>query len=57
MCIRDRLSPYELLTIHWRLKGRADAEIDALLALARQVLAISPDAGDAPTAPASPPNP
>ncbi len=53
----EMLSPYELLTIHWRLKGRADAEIDALLALARQVLAISPDAGDAPTAPASAPNP
>ena len=53
----ETLSPYELLTIHWRLRGRPDAEIDALLALARQVLAIGPDAGDAEAAPAHPPSP
>jgi hypothetical protein len=34
----ETLSPYDLLTFHWRLKGRTDAEIDTLLALAREVL-------------------
>jgi exonuclease SbcD len=42
----ETLSPYELLALHWRLKERSDAEIDALLALAREVLAVGPD-GDA----------
>ena len=39
----ETLSPYELLTFHWRAKGRTDAEIDALLAVAREVLAANQD--------------
>lgn len=43
----ETLSPYDLLTLHWRLKGRSDAEIDTLLGLAREVLAAGAN-GDAP---------
>ena len=39
----ETLSPYELLTFHWRSKGRTDAEIDTLLAVAREVLSAGQD--------------
>lgn len=39
----ETLSPYELLTYHWRAKGRTDVEIDALLAVAREVLSAGQD--------------
>ncbi len=34
----ETLSPYELLEFYWHYKGRPDTEVDALLALARDVL-------------------
>ena len=43
----ETMTPYELLEIYWRQKGRPDTEIDALLQLARQVLAVSADGQDA----------
>jgi exonuclease SbcD len=58
----ETLSPYDLLALHWRLKGHSDAEVDTLLGLARQVLAISPETGTSDTggvaaAPARPSSP
>ncbi len=43
----ETMTPYELLEIYWRQKGRPDTEIDALLQLARAVLAVSADGQDA----------
>ncbi len=43
----ESLGPYELLELHWRMKGQTDTDIDALLALAREVLAIGPDSLEA----------
>ncbi len=58
----ETLSPYDLLALHWRLKGHNDAEVDTLLGLARQVLAISsetgtPETGGVAAAPARSPSP
>ncbi len=43
----ETLSPHDLLAIYWRQKGRPDTEIDALLQLAHDVLAVSADGQDA----------
>ena len=43
----ETLSPYELLEFYWRYKERPDTEIDALLALARDVLTTGADGSSA----------
>jgi exonuclease SbcD len=50
----ESLGPYELLRFYWRVKNRADSEVDELLALAEDVLnihnptapSVHEDAGD-----------